>query len=95
MRQFRKRRISVAGLSIVAGLFLLALTADFIANDKPLVLKYDGKFYLPVLTDYGVWLGIAQWEPQFQNIVFKEFVASNSAKVNWALFPPIRYSPSE
>ena len=36
LRQFRKNRLSVAGLIIVFGLFLVAILADFIANDKPL-----------------------------------------------------------
>ena len=33
-------------------LFGLSLFAEFIANDRPLVVRYDGHFFFPVLTDY-------------------------------------------
>ena len=33
-------------------LFVLSLGAEFIANDKPLVVSYDGALYFPVLKRY-------------------------------------------
>ena len=33
-------------------LFLLTLPAEFIANDKPLLLQYDGGYYFPVFAAY-------------------------------------------
>src|SRR6185436_6772203 len=71
------------------------LTADFIAGDKPLVMKYQGRILFPVLKDYAVRLGISQWEPQFQNISFKEFANANFKPEDWAQFPVIPYSPEE
>lgn len=32
--------------------FALTLLAELIANDRPLLLKYDGKLYFPVFTEY-------------------------------------------
>jgi peptide/nickel transport system permease protein len=93
-KQFRKNRVSVVALAIIMGLFALALSADFIANDKPLVMKYQGELYFPVLKDYAVWLHIGQWQRQFQNIVYKEFVGDNFKPGDWVVFPPIRYSPN-
>src|SRR5207248_2816956 len=89
VRQFRKNRLSVAGLIIVLALFGCALFADFIANDKPLVMKYQGSIYFPAVRDYAVWLGLSQWPVEFQNIVFKDFVAQNFKAGDWAVFPPI------
>lgn len=94
-RQFRRNRVAVAGLVVVLLLFILAAFADFIANDKPLVMKYRNEVYFPVLKDYAAWLGIARWEAPFQNVSFKDFVVSNFEKSDWAQFPPIRYSPNE
>ena len=94
-RQFRKNHVAVAGLVIVLGMFAIAACADFIANDKPLVMSYQGQVYFPAPKDYAVWLGVSQWQPQFQNISFKEFAAANFRQGDWALFPPIRYSPNE
>src|SRR5262245_35591681 len=76
-RQFRKNKIAVCGLFIVIALFGIALGADFIANDKPLVMSYAGQTYFPVLKDYAVWLHLSQWQPVFQNISYKDFTAAN------------------
>jgi ABC-type microcin C transport system permease subunit YejE len=54
VRQFRRNRIAVASLWVVVALFLLALSADFIASDKPLLMRYKGSIYSPVLRDYAV-----------------------------------------
>lgn len=32
--------------------FALTLLAELIANDRPLLLKYDGKLYFPVFAEY-------------------------------------------
>lgn len=94
-RQFRKNRISVFALAVVLLLFAMALTADFIANDKPLLMKYQGQIYSPVLRDYAVWLGIAQWQREFQNISYKDFTAQSFKESDWVVFPPIKYSPND
>jgi peptide/nickel transport system permease protein len=93
-RQFRKNGVAVAALVVILGLFLLAALADFVANDKPLVMKYRGEIHFPVLKDYAVWMGIRRWDPQFQNIVFREFVQTNFTNADWAQFPLIPYSPT-
>jgi peptide/nickel transport system permease protein len=94
-RQFRKNRIAVAGLGVIFAFFVLAAVADFIANDKPLVMKYRGEIYFPAVKDYAVWLGISRWSPEFQNVAFKEFARTNFKDGDWAEFPPIPYSPTE
>jgi len=91
VKQFRKNVVSVIGLYIVVALFAVALLGDFIANDKPLIMKYQGTIYFPVLKDYAVKLGIGQWPREFQNIVYKEFVRQNLKADDWVVFPPIRY----
>ena len=83
-RQFRKNRVAVAGLIIVAGLFAVAVVADFVANDKPLVMSYRGETYFPVLKDYGVWLHLSRWQREFQNISYKDFAAANFKDGDWA-----------
>jgi ABC-type microcin C transport system permease subunit YejE len=94
-RQFRRNRIAVAGLIIILVLFAVAAAADFLANDEPLVMKYDGTIYFPILKDYFVRLGMTQWPAQFQNIRFKDLAERNFKSGDWAQFPPIRYSPNE
>ena len=76
-------------------LFVVALAADFIANDKPLLMKYKGSLYSPVLKEYAVWLHLSQWPREFQNISFKDFVSANFGDSDWVWFPPIRYSQND
>jgi peptide/nickel transport system permease protein len=94
-KRFRKNRVAFAGLIIVTGLFAMALVADFIANDKPLLMSYQGQTYFPVLKDYAVWLHLSRWQREFQNISYKEFAAANFKGGDRAFFPPIRYSPTD
>jgi peptide/nickel transport system permease protein len=94
-RQFRNNHVAVLGLIVVFFLVVIAALADFIANDKPLVMRYRHSFYFPVLKQYSVSLGVSRWQPEFQNISFKEFVAANFRAGDWVQFPPIRYSPGE
>jgi len=94
IRQFRRNRLAISGAVVVAFLFALALLADFIANDKPLVMKYQGTLYFPAFKDYAVWVGVSRWPTEFQNILFKDFVRQNFTEGDWAVFPPIQYSPN-
>jgi len=95
VRQFKRNRIAVLGLWIVLALFVTALGADFIASDKPLLMRYKGTLYSPVLRDYAVALGTARWQPEFINVSFKEFVETNFRAGDWVLFPPLPFSPND
>jgi peptide/nickel transport system permease protein len=94
-RQFRKNRIAVFGLVLIAGFFSVAALADLIANDKPLLMRYRGSLYSPLVKGYLVWLGLSNWPAEFQNVSFKEFSAEKFKDGDWARFPPIRYSPTD
>jgi peptide/nickel transport system permease protein len=94
-RQFVRNRLAVLGLAVVLFLLAIAVLADFIANDKPLVMRYQGRTYFPIFAEYGNRLGLTRWEKQFQNIRFKDFSAANFQPGDWAWFVPIRYSPTE
>jgi microcin C transport system permease protein len=48
-------------LWLFTALLIVSLAAELVANDKPLLLRYDGRFYVPVLvaypeTDFGGFL---------------------------------------
>jgi len=52
LANFRANRRGIWSLWIFLALFLATLGAEFVANDRPLVLRYDGAFYFPVLATY-------------------------------------------
>ncbi|HTO07197.1 MAG TPA: ABC transporter permease [Myxococcota bacterium] len=89
-REFLRRRRGVFGMRVILALFVLALAADFIANDKPYYLKLDGVRYYPIALDYGVSLGLCQWPDALLNQRFDALAERAEA----ALWPPIPYSPT-
>ncbi|OSQ40617.1 ABC transporter permease [Thalassospira mesophila] len=52
IESFRANRRGYWSLMIFAVLFLVCLVAEGIANDRPMVVKYDGNWYFPIVKDY-------------------------------------------
>jgi peptide/nickel transport system permease protein len=77
-------------LRIVALLAALALTADFVASDKPYYLRVAGTSYFPLWIDLGVRLGVREWPEPLRNADFY-VLARDAESVYW---PPIPYSPT-
>ena len=50
---FRAHRRGWWSLWVFAALFLFCLFAEFVANDRPLLVRYDGHWFVPVLRDYS------------------------------------------
>lgn len=86
-RQFKKNKRAMFSLYFVGFLALLAIFADFIANEKPLYCKYNGSTYFPVLKSYAVDLGLANWDKELLNQKWSEL------EYDSVVFPPIPYSP--
>lgn len=49
---FKKNKKAFYSLWIFLGIFLVSLSAEFIANDKPLYIRYDNKNYFPIFKNY-------------------------------------------
>jgi peptide/nickel transport system permease protein len=86
--QYRKNKLAVAALYVVIFLVAMALTADFIANDKPIYCSYKGESYFPIFKEYMVDLGLAKWDGEFLNVDWKALPLES------AIWPPIRFAPS-
>jgi peptide/nickel transport system permease protein len=84
-REFRRNRLALGGFYVVLLLVLVALFADFLANDKPLFLSYKSKFYFPIVRGYLVDLGLAEWPAELLNIDYKRLDGTVT------VFPPIPY----
>jgi len=84
-RQFKRNRIALTGYWVVLALVLVALFADFLANDRPLYLRYKGNTHFPVVRAYLVGLGLAQWPAELLNVDYKKLEGAA------AVFPPVPY----
>jgi microcin C transport system permease protein len=72
-------------------LFLISLFADVIANDKPLLIRYDGHFYWPVFANYPetTFGGDFETAADYRDPFIQKKIADKGGTVIW---PPIRYS---
>ena len=50
---FRGNRRGFWSLWMFLAVFLVTLFAEFIANDRPILIRFDGAWYFPVFTDYS------------------------------------------
>lgn len=85
-RQFRKNRLAVWSLRAVYVLLFVALFADFLANEKPIYCKIEGKTYFPIFKQYVVDLGWGQWDARFVTANWHEL------KYEAVIFPPVPYA---
>ncbi len=90
-QRFRNNRRGYASLWIFLILFGISLCAELIANDKPLIVRYDGHFYFPIVknlpeTAFG---GDFATPTDFLDPDIRRNITSNG---NWAIYPPITYS---
>lgn len=88
--QFRKNGRAYGALWIFLTLFTLSLFAEFIANDKPVLVYHQSQLFIPVLFDYseqdlGGELPSAAnyWDPNVQKLI--------RDSDGWMLWPPVPY----
>ena len=74
-------------------LFILSLGAEFIANDKPLLVSYDGALYFPVLKRYPetTFGGEFPLQANYKSPYIQELVAE---KNGWMIWPAIPFNYS-
>lgn len=90
-QRFKQHRRGFWSLWIFIVLFCLSLGAEFIANDKPLLAKYNGQLIFPLWQDYpetafdGDFDSPADFHDPF---IIQQFDKTG----NWAIYPPVRYS---
>ena len=52
-RNFKRNKRAFWSLIVFTICFVISLCAEFIANDRPLLVKYQGAYYMPVLSFYS------------------------------------------
>jgi microcin C transport system permease protein len=52
-RRFRRNRLGFVSLVLFSTLVVLSLFAELLSNDKPLLVRYQGEFYFPMVNDYS------------------------------------------
>lgn len=88
--QFKANKRGLFSLYLFIFFLFIAIFADFIANDKPILVWHKGQIFMPIVqmipeTTYG---GDFETEADYRD----PFVQNLIEKNGWALWPPIRYS---
>jgi len=88
---FKANRRGYWSFWIFLVLFVVSLFAEFVANDKPFVVEYDGKFYFPAVFTYSetTFGGDFETAADYRDPYLRKLIADKGGYMIW---PPIRYS---
>ena len=89
---FKANKRGFWSLWIFLVLFSFTLCAEFVANDNPLLVKFDGQYYAPVLKSYPetTFGGEFETETRYRDPYVKKLIEAKG----WMLWPLIPYSYS-
>ena len=90
LQRFFANRRGTWSLVVFATLFFVSLFAEVIANDKPILVRYDGAFYYPVFKSYPetTFGGEFTTEADYKDPEVAKLISSKG----WMLWPVIPYS---
>ena len=90
LRNFRANRRGFSSLIIFLVVFVVTLFSEVIANDRPLVVSYNGSLYFPVLKAYPetAFGGQFETEADYRDPYFVQLLAGKG----WVIWPLIPYS---
>jgi microcin C transport system permease protein len=88
---FKANRRGFWSFWIFMVLFIGSLFANVIANDRPLMVKYDGHLYWPVLFNYAetTFGGDFETTADYRDPYIQKQIAAKGGSIIW---PPVRYS---
>jgi len=89
---FRANRRGLVSFWLFSCLLLITLLAEILANDKPILLSYNGQVYFPAFSTYSErdFGGDFETEAVYRDPHVKALIEKNG----WMLWPPIQYSHS-
>src|SRR5262249_14841022 len=87
-RQYRQNRMAMVSLAGILALALVAIFADFIANEKPYLVTVQGRTYSPIVVDSAAPAGLMAEPEALRALDYRHLDGGR------AWFPPIPYSPS-
>ena len=88
-RVFKSNKRGFYSLWIFLFLFIVTLFAEFIANDKPFLVKYDGALYMPVFKMYPekAFGGEFETEADYRDSFVQDLIHKKDGWIVWPLIP--------
>jgi len=90
LANFRANKRGYWSFWLFLGLFLLSLCAEFVANDKPFLVYYQGQFYVPIFKAYTetTFGGEFPTKADYRD----PYVAQLIGAKGWMVWPLVRYN---
>ena len=90
LKRFKRNTLGLSCFWIFIGIFTLSLLAELIANDKPILVKYDQSYYMPIVHSYPetTFGGVFETEADYKDPAVTRLIETKG----WMLWPVIRYS---
>lgn len=88
-RRFKARRLAVISCWLIGIACLFSFTAEFWANNKPLIMSYNSEIYFPV---------VKQYHPSvfgIDNALIMNYKDLDLGEDGWAIWPVVRWNPYE
>ncbi len=88
-QRFRRNKRAVWSMYLLYVLLAVYVLADFLANDKPLVARYNGRLVFPVMKNYLVDWGFSRWPEDLRGKNWKDL------DYDFVVWPLVPYGPRE
>ena len=90
LHKFKANKRGFWSFWIFLALLSVCLFAEFIANDKPILIKFEDQFYFPTFTAYPETMfgGDFETETEYRDPYVHELINEKG----WMIWPPIRFS---
>lgn len=94
LSQFKANRRGYWSFWLFLFLFTISLFAEFIANDKPLIVFHKNTYYFPVLFEYPetTFGGDFETEADYRDPYVSELIVGKNNELGWMQWPFIHYS---
>ncbi len=91
--RFKRNRQGYWSLWLFCALVLVSLFAELVSNDKPLIVRYEGQTYFPMLRDYSekTFGGDFDTPTDYLDPFIQQRLNTDG---NWALYTLNRYGPN-
>lgn len=91
-QRFRRNKLGFWSLMLFSTLVVLSLFAEVLSTDRPLVVRYEGQTYFPVLRDYSEkeFGGDFDTPADYLDPFIRERITAGD---NWAVYAPNPYGP--
>lgn len=88
-RRFKRSKSAIVSAWILIAIFFFSFTAEFWANNKPIVMKHHGSMYFPLVKDYH------PSEFGREDIFVMDYRSLEFSEGDWAAWPLVQWDPFE